>query len=107
MHCVSVIPYHSPAPLIASEDQKHAEETKMAQVTFGLFDWIDRGKAPLYQLYEERLQLRHLCVRLGHLPPCADAALAPPVRRGGDAGLRWQRRAPGVGPRQLSQSRGE
>src|SRR5438477_9294363 len=29
----------------------------MAQVTFGLFDWIDRGKAPLYQLYEERLQL--------------------------------------------------
>ena len=31
----------------------------MAQVTFGLFDWIDRGKAPLYQLYEERLQLLH------------------------------------------------
>jgi alkanesulfonate monooxygenase SsuD/methylene tetrahydromethanopterin reductase-like flavin-dependent oxidoreductase (luciferase family) len=29
----------------------------MAQVTFGLFDWIDRGKAPLQQLYEERLQL--------------------------------------------------
>ena len=29
----------------------------MAQVTFGLFDWIDRGKTPLYQLYEERLQL--------------------------------------------------
>ena len=29
----------------------------MAQVTFGLFDWIDRGKAPLHQLYEERLQL--------------------------------------------------
>jgi alkanesulfonate monooxygenase SsuD/methylene tetrahydromethanopterin reductase-like flavin-dependent oxidoreductase (luciferase family) len=39
------------------EDQDHAEETKMAQVTFGLFDWIDRGKAPLHQLYEERLQL--------------------------------------------------
>src|SRR5499426_2101226 len=35
----------------------HVEETKMAQVTFGLFDWIDRGKAPLQQLYEERLQL--------------------------------------------------
>src|SRR5499426_1807172 len=35
----------------------HVEETKMAQVTFGLFDWIDRGKAPLHQLYEERLQL--------------------------------------------------
>ena len=29
----------------------------MAQVDFGLFDWIDRGKAPLHQLYEERLQL--------------------------------------------------
>src|SRR5918996_790094 len=29
----------------------------MAQVAFGLFDWIDRGKAPLHQLYEERLQL--------------------------------------------------
>ena len=29
----------------------------MAQVTFGLFDWIDRSKAPLQQLYEERLQL--------------------------------------------------
>ncbi len=29
----------------------------MDQVTFGLFDWIDRGEAPLHQLYEERLQL--------------------------------------------------
>lgn len=29
----------------------------MAQVAFGLFDWIDRGEAPLHQLYEERLQL--------------------------------------------------
>jgi alkanesulfonate monooxygenase SsuD/methylene tetrahydromethanopterin reductase-like flavin-dependent oxidoreductase (luciferase family) len=29
----------------------------MAQATFGLFDWIDRGTAPLHQLYEERLQL--------------------------------------------------
>jgi alkanesulfonate monooxygenase SsuD/methylene tetrahydromethanopterin reductase-like flavin-dependent oxidoreductase (luciferase family) len=29
----------------------------MAQVAFGLFDWIDRGTAPLQQLYEERLQL--------------------------------------------------
>jgi hypothetical protein len=26
-------------------------------VTFGLFDWIDRGTAPLHQLYAERLQL--------------------------------------------------
>ena len=29
----------------------------MDQVAFGLFDWIDRGEAPLHQLYEERLQL--------------------------------------------------
>src|SRR5688572_26611257 len=29
----------------------------MADVTFGLFDWIDRGSAPVQQLYEERLQL--------------------------------------------------
>ena len=29
----------------------------MAQATFGLFDWIDQGTAPLQQLYEERLQL--------------------------------------------------
>ena len=28
----------------------------MAQVDFGLFDWIDRANAPLHQLYEERLQ---------------------------------------------------
>jgi alkanesulfonate monooxygenase SsuD/methylene tetrahydromethanopterin reductase-like flavin-dependent oxidoreductase (luciferase family) len=29
----------------------------MDQVEFGLFDWIDRGKAPLQELYEERLRL--------------------------------------------------
>ncbi len=29
----------------------------MAQVAFGLFDWIDRGQKPLQQLYEERLRL--------------------------------------------------
>lgn len=29
----------------------------MTPVTFGLFDWIDRGRAPLHQLYEERLKL--------------------------------------------------
>ena len=29
----------------------------MAQAAFGMFDWIDRGKAPLQQLYAERLQL--------------------------------------------------
>lgn len=29
----------------------------MAQATFGLFDWIDRGTVPLHQLYAERLRL--------------------------------------------------
>ncbi len=29
----------------------------MTEVTFGLFDWIDRGSTPLQQLYKERLQL--------------------------------------------------
>jgi alkanesulfonate monooxygenase SsuD/methylene tetrahydromethanopterin reductase-like flavin-dependent oxidoreductase (luciferase family) len=29
----------------------------MPPVTFGLFDWIDRGTEPLHQLYEDRLQL--------------------------------------------------
>jgi len=29
----------------------------MTQVEFGLFDWIDRGTAPLHQLYKDRLQL--------------------------------------------------
>ena len=31
--------------------------TPSARVEFGLFDWIDRGTAPLRQLYEDRLQL--------------------------------------------------
>src|SRR5262245_59003571 len=29
----------------------------MVEVTFGLFDWIDRSGAPLHQLYEERRRL--------------------------------------------------
>jgi alkanesulfonate monooxygenase SsuD/methylene tetrahydromethanopterin reductase-like flavin-dependent oxidoreductase (luciferase family) len=29
----------------------------MGEVTFGLFDWIDRGIGPVNQLYKERLQL--------------------------------------------------
>ena len=29
----------------------------MAQVAFGMFEWLDRGKVPLSQLYAERLQL--------------------------------------------------
>src|ERR1044071_8995154 len=42
---------------LARKTRSMQRRLKMAQVTFGLFDWIDRGKAPLYQLYEERLQL--------------------------------------------------
>ncbi len=37
----------------------------MTQVDFGLFDWIDRGKAPLHQLYEERLQFLEAADALG------------------------------------------
>ena len=37
----------------------------MDRVTFGLFDWIDRGKAPLHQLYEERLQLLEAADSMG------------------------------------------
>src|SRR5215813_3934956 len=44
-------------PTGMTADQDHAEETQMAEVTFGLFDWIDRDTAPLHQLYAERLQL--------------------------------------------------
>ena len=29
----------------------------MAQAAFGMFDWIDRGKRPVQQLYAERLQM--------------------------------------------------
>ena len=29
----------------------------MTEVSFGVFDWIDRGNAPLNQLYEDRLCL--------------------------------------------------
>ena len=29
----------------------------MDQVSFGVFDWIDRGTGPVNRLYEERLQL--------------------------------------------------
>jgi alkanesulfonate monooxygenase SsuD/methylene tetrahydromethanopterin reductase-like flavin-dependent oxidoreductase (luciferase family) len=32
-------------------------DRRMTEVAFGLFDWIDRGTAPLHQLYEDRLQL--------------------------------------------------
>src|SRR3974390_3352564 len=29
----------------------------MSEVSFGVFDWIDRGTGPVNRLYEERLQL--------------------------------------------------
>lgn len=35
----------------------------MTHVSFGLFDWIDRGQVPLQQLYEDRLQLLEAVVR--------------------------------------------
>ena len=34
---------------------------------FGLFDWIDRGKAPLQKLYEERLRLLEVADSAGFL----------------------------------------
>ena len=39
----------------------------MEQVKFGLFDWIDRGKAPLQKLYEERLRLLEVADSAGFL----------------------------------------
>ena len=39
----------------------------MEQVKFGLFDWIDRGQAPLQSLYEERLQLLEVADSAGFL----------------------------------------
>ena len=37
----------------------------MEQITFGLFDWVDRGQRPLDQLYEERLTLIEQADRAG------------------------------------------
>jgi len=37
----------------------------MAEVTFGLFDWLDRGNTPLQQLYEERLRLLEAAAAAG------------------------------------------
>ena len=37
----------------------------MTTIEFGLFDWIDRGAAPLHRLYEERLQLLEMADRAG------------------------------------------
>jgi alkanesulfonate monooxygenase SsuD/methylene tetrahydromethanopterin reductase-like flavin-dependent oxidoreductase (luciferase family) len=37
----------------------------MANIGFGLFDWIDRAAAPLHQLYEERLQLLEAADKAG------------------------------------------
>ena len=32
----------------------------MTQADFGLFDWIDRGTAPLNQLYEDQIGRAHV-----------------------------------------------
>ena len=87
----------------------------MARVAFGLFDWIDRGAAPLHQLYEERLQLleaadaagffgyhlaEHDATPLGMAPSPAlflTAALAASVRREGHARFDGKHRAGSVG----------
>ena len=37
----------------------------MAELGFGLFDWIDRATAPLHQLYEERLRLLEAADKAG------------------------------------------
>ncbi|HEX9640243.1 MAG TPA: LLM class flavin-dependent oxidoreductase [Candidatus Krumholzibacteria bacterium] len=37
----------------------------MIPVSFGLFEWLDRGEAPLHQLYEERLQLLKMADEAG------------------------------------------
>jgi len=39
----------------------------MPQVSFGLFDWIDRSQTPLHQLYAERLQLLEAADAAGFL----------------------------------------
>lgn len=39
----------------------------MDRVEFGLFDWIDRGKKPLQELYEERLRLLEVADSVGFI----------------------------------------
>ena len=41
--------------------------TQETAIEFGLFDWIDRGKAPLQKLYEERLRLLEVADLAGFL----------------------------------------
>ena len=68
----------------------------MTQVTFGLFDWFDRDKAPLHQLYEERLQLLEAVDAAGFCGyRLAEHHAMPPVWR--------PLRRCSSGPRQLSQ----
>src|ERR1700733_6036619 len=38
-------------------DSPKTGRSPMAQVEFGLFDWIDRGDGPVNELFNERLQL--------------------------------------------------
>src|SRR5258708_4932553 len=51
----------------------------MSEVSFGVFDWIDRGTQPLSQLYEDRLQLLAAADEAGFF--CYDLAEhhAPPL----------------------------
>jgi hypothetical protein len=50
----------------------------MSEVSFGVFDWIDRGTAPLNQLYEERLRLLAAADEAGFY--CYHSAWLPPRR---------------------------
>src|SRR5216684_591311 len=75
-----------------------AKEAIMAQVAFGVFDWIDRGKAPLRQLYEERLQLLEVADAAGffcyHLAEhhATPLGMAPsPAQRNAPGGSAWDR----------------
>jgi len=37
----------------------------MRRVSFGIFDWVDRGTSPLHRLYEERLELVEIADQAG------------------------------------------
>ena len=75
----------------------------MAEVTFGLFDWIDRSGAPLQQLYEERLRLLEAAEEAGfyayhlaehHATPLGMAS--SPERVPGGGGAAHQPHPPGA-----------
>jgi hypothetical protein len=48
---------------VTGQEQGHGGERR---VTFGLFDWLDRGDGALADLYEERLALVEYADRAGY-----------------------------------------